>query len=158
MVPGGASFVKNVLYKLKLDYGTPVDIYRYESQTIDTRTGKIEKPKTVISVALAIVLDNSTKRQFNLTMNRKFDYGGHHDTDKHVCIIDAEDLPVDFKPSMEDFIVHNGTRWTISSISELISSYGWQIVMKDTKGVPPTQLLSEAVCTNLDIDQGVHND
>lgn len=149
-----ASFIKNVLYKLKLDYGTPIDIYRYGSQIVDTRTGIIEKPKTVIKISLAVVLDNTTKRQFKPTT--QFGYGGYYDTDKHVCILDAEDVPFDFKPAMEDYIVHNNTRWTISSISELISSYGWLIMMKDTKGVPPAQLLTETVCTDLDIDQGAH--
>lgn len=158
MSPGGAAYIKNVLYKLKLDYGTPIDIYRYGSQTVDTRIGEIVKSKTVINLSLAIVLDNGSKRQFIDPKNRKFAYGGYFDTDKHVCIIDAEDVPIDFTPTMEDYIVHNSTRWAISSITELISAYGWIIMMKDTQGVPPAQLLGESVCTDLDIDQGAHND
>jgi thioester reductase-like protein len=158
MTPGGASYIKNVLYKLKLDYGTPIDIYRYGSQTVDTRTGKIEKPKTVIKLSLAVVLDNGSKREFVPSKNADFNYGGYFDTDKHVCIIDAEDVPFNFVPTMEDYIVHNNTRWAISSITELISAYGWVIMMKDTQGVPPAQLLSDSVCTDLDIDQGAHND
>lgn len=157
MSPGGASYIKNVLYKLKLDYGTPIDIYRYGSQTVDTRTGEIEHPKTVINIALAVVLDEGSKRQFVPSKNTNFDYGGYFDTDKHVCIIDAEDVPCDFTPTLEDYIVHAQKRWAISSITELISSYGWVILMKETQGVPPAQLLGEEICDNLDIDQGAHN-
>ena len=157
MAPGGAAYIKNVLYKLKLDYGTPIDIYRYGSQTVDTRTGEIAKPKTVLNVSLAVVLNEGSKRQFK-PANSQFNYGGHFDTAKHVCILDAEDVPVDFVPNMEDYIVHNGTRWAISSITELISGYGWVITMTDTQGVPPAQLLSDSACTELDIDQGMHND
>jgi len=157
MTPGGASYIKNVLYKLKLDYGTPIDIYRYGSQTVDTRTGEVEKPKTVLNVPLAVVLDEGSKRRF-VSSGNQFNYGGQFDTAKHVCILDAEDVPVDFTPTMEDYIVHNGTRWAISSVTELISSFGWILTMTDTQGVPPAQLLSDSVCTELDIDQGAHND
>ena len=156
MSPGGASYIKNVLYRLKLDYGTPIDIYRYGSQTVDTRTGEIVKPKTVINIQLAVVLDEGSKRQF-VYRDREFNYGGYFDTDKHACIIDAEDVPCDFIPTMEDYIVHAQKRWAVSSITELISSLGWVIMMKETQGVPPAQLLGESVCDNLDIDQGAHN-
>ncbi len=157
MTPGGATYIKNVLYRLKLDYGTPIDIYRYGSQTVDTRTGVIEKPKTVINISLAVVLDQGSKRQFVFD-GTQFKYGGYFDTDKHVCIIDVEDVPVDFTPTMEDYIVHDGKRWAISSITELISEYGWVLMMKETQGVPPAQLLGESVCDNLELDQGTHND
>lgn len=158
MSPGGASYIKNVLYKLKLDYGTPIDIYRYGSQIIDTRTGEIEKPKIVINLSLAVVLDEGSKRQFVPSLDRNFAYGGYFDTAKHVCVIDAADVPVDFTPTIEDYIVHNGARWAISSITELISGYGWLITLKETQGVPPAQLLSESVCTDLEVQQGAHND
>lgn len=131
MSPGGAAYIKNVLYKLKLDYGTPIDIYRYGSQTVDTRTGEIVKPKTVTNVSLAVVLDQGSKRQFTPSLDRNFAYGGYYDTDKHICIIDAEDI--DFTPTMEDYIVHNGTRWAITNITELISAYGW--IITDRKSV-----------------------
>ena len=160
MSPGSASFIKNVLYKLKLDYGTPVDIYRYASQTVDTRTGVIDKPKTVINVSLALVYENAADRERKRTpMPREtfFNYGGYHDIAEHMCVVDAEDLPEDFVPTVEDYIVHDGTRWAISSVCELIHSLGWVIYMKDTEGVPPAQLLEDRACSDLKIGQGVSN-
>lgn len=148
-------FIENIFYKFKLDYGNPVDIYRYRSQTIDTKTGNIDRPKTVINIPLAIILDTGgSKRQFHDTFNRKFNYGGNYDTAVQGCVIDVNDVPLDFELTMEDYIVHLGKKWTIVSLSPIINNLGWYLDLKETQGLPPSQLLNESICADLDIAQG----
>jgi hypothetical protein len=159
MAPGGVGFIKQILYKFKLDYGNPIDIYRYGSQTVDTRTGEIDKPKTVINIPLAIILDTGgSKRQFHSTFNRKFDYGGDFDTSIQGCVIDSEDVPIGFEPTLEDYIVHLGKRWAIKSINPILNDCGWYLDIKQTEGTPPEQLLGESVCNDLEVQHGAHND
>lgn len=162
MTMNSLSYIRNLMYKLKLDYGFPLDIYRFTGQVIDTKTGEKTVTRLKIEVPLAVILVENDARKFSysrafIAENRQFTFGGYFDVGTRVCILDAEDLPVDFVPKNDDYCVAQQIRYQISKVGNLMGDYGFLVAMKETKGTEPLQVLNETVTSCVDLKQGAAN-
>jgi hypothetical protein len=156
------SYIQNVLYKLKLDYGFPIDIYRFTSQVIDTATGAIQQTRIKVEIPLAVIMSEQDSRKFSysrafIAENRAFTFGGYFDVGIRVCIVDAQDLPVDFIPQIDDYFVAEEIRYQVSKVGNLMGDYGFLVALKETKGLEALQIIDLAVCSNVQLGQGVRN-
>lgn len=162
MTMNSLSFIRNVLYKLKLDYGFPLDIYRFTSQAIDTKTGKKTVTRQKVEVPLAVILAENDARKFAysrafIAENRQFTIGGYFDVGTRVCILDAEDLPLDFIPQLDDYFVAEQIRYQVSKVGNLMGDYGFLVAVKETKGLEPLQVLHESITSSVGLKQGAAN-
>ncbi len=162
MTMNSLSYIRNVLYKLKLDYGFPLDIYRFTSQEVNTKTGVKTVTRQKIEIPLAVILVENDARKFAysrafIAENRQFTIGGYFDVGTRVCILDAEDLPVDFIPQLDDYFVAEQIRYQVSKVGNLMGDYGFLVAVKETKGMEPFQVLNETVASCVGIKQGAAN-
>lgn len=156
------SYIQNVMYKLKIDYGVPIDIYRFTSQTIDPGLGTIQQTRIKVEIPLAVIMSEQDSRKFSysrafIAENRAFTFGGYYDVGIRMCIIDALDLPVDFIPQIDDYFVADGQRYQVSKSTSLIDDYGFLIALKETKGLEPFQVINIPVRTKMHLKQGAAN-
>jgi hypothetical protein len=119
-----------ILYRLKRQFGLPVTIYQYVSQTNNVETGEITRNYNVLKVRRAPVLPNHIERHFvyDLTFiaaNNNFVGGGLFDQKSRVLLFDAKDLPKGFVFSNDDHIEFDDQRYEIKTIDLLEKKKGF---------------------------------
>lgn len=150
-VATGLSFIRQTLYKLKQDYGFPVDIYRVTSTGVDQSTGRRTQTRTKYPVKKAIVLPNALARKFSydlsfIAANKNFTYGAWYDINTRICIIDSLDIPKGFQFVIDsDYLMFEGSRYEVKSAEPIEHKYGFIVVMKETVGVIQGEILIEKV-------------
>lgn len=117
------SFIKNVVYNLKRNYGQKVVVYRKESDIIDVETGKIKRNLIRIQINRAIVLTSKdyTKFQHDITpkiIGRQFNYGGFFDLSDRLLILDRKDLPKGFTLKGDDYFIIKNARYNIHIVHQ----------------------------------------
>jgi hypothetical protein len=156
------SYIQNVMYKLKLDYGFPIDLYRFTSEDIATDTGVITRTRVKYEIPLAVIMSEQDSRKFAysrafIAENRAFTYGGYFDVGIRMCILDAMDLPVAFVPLVDDYLVAEEIRYQVTHVGNLMGDYGFLMALKETKGLEPFQILTIPVCSKVCLRQGTNN-
>ncbi len=131
--------IQQTLYSLKRQYGGTVSVYRLNNAETDVRTGRKQIDKDVFVVRRAIVLPVTVSRSViqsisQISANKAFVYGGSFDSGLRKFIIDARDLPGGFEFTNDDWLVYNGRRYEIKTISEFEFRAAWIIVGKELMG------------------------
>lgn len=111
-----------VIYRLKRMFGLPATVVRPDVTTHDVNTGEIQRAFTKIVIRRAILLPQNLDRSFvyDLTFiaaNNNFVQGGYFDRDQRKMIVDARDLPKDFRFTLNDEVEFDNSRFTIKTIS-----------------------------------------
>jgi hypothetical protein len=75
-----------------------------------------------------------------ISANKAFVYGGTYDAGTRMFIIDARDLATDYEIVNDDWLVYEGRRYDIKSITEFEQHTGWVVVGKEVRGVRPEQI------------------
>lgn len=146
-----------------MDYGFPIDLYRFTSEDINTSTGNIFRTRIKIEIPLAVIMSEEDSRKFAysrafIAENRAFTYGGYFDVGVRMCILDAIDLPVGFVPLVDDYLVSENIRYQVSKVGNLMGDYGFLMALKETKGLEPFQVLNIPVCSTMCLKQGVNHE
>jgi len=149
--------LRKILYNLKRQYGGRVDVYKLGSTDTNYETGIKTYTRTMICVPKCIVLPVKIQREVvqsisQISADKAFVYGGTYDAGTRMFIIDARDLPNDYEIVNDDWLVYDGRRYDIKSITEFEQHAGWTVIGKEVKGVRPEQIFSMRVENILDVD------
>lgn len=148
MVSNQLRFVKDVLYQLSKQYGTPLDIYRVTSSTADTTTGRKTVAKTVCNIKRAIVLPSDVSSRFvynhtYIAADKQFTYGGLFDINVRTVIVDKRKIPSDWDLKGENFYaVCDGVKYDFKLVTQTIDHASWVIILKAIEGTPPAQVIN----------------
>jgi hypothetical protein len=153
-------FIRRTLYSLKRQYGGRVNVYKLNSTDTDYETGEKTYDRTMITVQKCIVLPVQIKRETvqtisHISANKAFVYGGSYDAGTRTFIIDTRDLPNDYEVTDDDWLVYDGRRYDIKSISEFEQHTAWVIIGKEVKGVRPEQIFHMKAENWLDVEHEV---
>lgn len=139
MVPNQLQFIKKVLYHLKQRYGAKIEYYHVTSNTTDDETGigSILKLKFVIKRAIRLPDKRTRGFQYDLSFiaaNKNFTMGATYDRNARDFIISRSDLPKDFEPGIEDYILMSNQRYNVKQLIELDFKQGYYISGEATEG------------------------
>jgi hypothetical protein len=153
-------FIRRTLYSLKRQYWGRVDMYKLVVANSDYETGTKTYTRTMVTVPKAIVLPVKIAREAvqgisTISANKAFVYGGTYDAGTRTFIFDTRDLPDSYEIVMDDWMIYNGRRYDIKSISEFEQHAAWIVVGKEIKGVRPEQIIHMKMENLLDIEHEV---
>lgn len=156
-------FIRRTLYSLKRQYGGRVDVYKLNTTATDYETGEKTYERTMVTVPKCIVLPVKIQREAvqsisHISANKMFVYGGTYDAGTRTFIIDARDLPDDYEITNDDWLVYNGRRYDMKSITEFEQHTGWVIIGKEVKGVRPEQIFHMKADDWLDVEDAVEEE
>ena len=149
---------REMLYQLRMDYGTPTDVYRII--TADTDVNGIRSwTRKRFYVPKGILLPLMLVRKFFydlsfIAANKNFTYGGNIDLKQRTLILDQTELPRDFEITTEDMIVCNMTRYAVKDALDLDFKLGYLLSLTNLVGSQPYQDLSIRVGNPMPIYQG----
>jgi len=130
--------IKRTLYSLKRKFGLKV-IYRAPIRNdLNVRTGVVLRKFDEYIIRRAIVLPSNQTRNFiydlaYIAANKNFTSGGFFDRNDRIIILDAEDFPKTFEPSLNDHVEFREKRYEITAISEAEESNGWLLKVRNIK-------------------------
>jgi hypothetical protein len=117
--------IKKIIYSLKREWGTPVDIRR-ETVTLNVDTGNnVITPVLSCSIRRGIILPRAIQTDFVydlsfIAANKNFTYGGNFEVDNQDLLLDGRDLRDDtnakFEMHQDDFVYIGTRRYTIQKI------------------------------------------
>lgn len=153
-------FIRRTLYSLKRQYWGRVDVYKLVAAATDYEVGTKTYNRTMVTVPKAIVLPAKIKREVvqgisSISANKAFVYGGTYDAGTRTFIFDTRDLPANYEIVMDDWLIYDGRRYDIKSISEFEQHAAWIVVGKEVKGVRPEQIIQIKMEDLLDIEHEV---
>jgi hypothetical protein len=136
--------MRALLYRLKRDYGNPIEIYKEGTPTFDTQTGARTVPAAVTNVVAAVLpakVIRETVRNVAVTgANREFAFGGAFDTSLRSFLVASEDTP-GFTPTADDWIVFNGVKYGIKQVDTIEFDMGWLLTAKALVGETPNRII-----------------
>ena len=137
--------MKALLYRLKRDYGGPIEIYKQGTPTFDAQTGARAVPASVVNVVAAVLpakIARETIRNVAVTgANREFAFGGAFDTSMRVFLVQSTDAP-GLTLTEDDWIVFNGVKYGIKQLDTFEFDMGWIITGKALVGERPARTIS----------------
>lgn len=152
--------IRQTIYRLKLEFGALVDVYRLDSSTTDYDTGEITRSITRRRVRRAVKMPEGVSQlqyispQFTQTQKPFITKGLGWDEVTNVFLFDGRDLR-DFNFELEDWLVWNHERFEIKAIEELGNKAGWAIGTTAAKGEPAEELLFGSVESEIELEQDV---
>lgn len=119
--------IRKIIYALKREWGTPVDIRRETVSTnIDTGVTTVT-PVLQCSIRRGIILPRAIQTDFVydlsfIAANKNFTYGGHFEVNNQDLLLDARDardaIGAPFEIHQDDFVYIAERRYTIQSIAK----------------------------------------
>lgn len=132
-------FIKNVIYRLKMSYGLPIDIYQIIPGGMDRATGIKTVSRSKWHVNRAITLPRGVHRDamFRLLGNQQFAYGNVIEVADREVIVDLSDLPFGFKMGSENwYLVIDNKHYEVKKIDEFDENAALMISLKQLVGAP----------------------
>lgn len=113
-------FLKRSVYKLKRNYGVPVQYYQVPSHDVDPVTGVKTTGTTLIQVRRAVVLRSRQFRSFVydlafISANKDFTEGGFFDPEDRRVLFDKKDLK-GIVPTPDDYMIINDSRYDVAEV------------------------------------------
>jgi hypothetical protein len=144
-------FIRDNIYRMKQDYGSPITVYKLTSVDTDYETGEKSASRTAYPITRAVVLPVNIKREVIqsisvISANKKIVQGGMYDVGMRTFIIDRRDASFT-DLNNDDWIVFDNKRYDIKAIQEFEQRTAWLIVARELEGVVPAQDLP-AVCND----------
>lgn len=129
------SFIKNVIYQLKKEYGKYITIYKNTSNTVDFDTGIKNTVVTFRRVKKAVLLPSNLIRTFvyKSGLDPDFKEGGFIDINDRIMLIDAKDLR-NFDLTMDDYIVYSNKRWQVIKVTEFEDQAAYLVQLRVSEG------------------------
>jgi len=115
--------IRKIIYNLKRQFGLPIIIRSPLSSTNNLETGKSTRTYTSYTIRRAIILTSTEIRDLAydlayIAANKNFTYGGFFDLTERTVIIDAKDLPTDFRLSLNDHLIFQTRQYEIMEVCE----------------------------------------
>ncbi len=146
--PNHLRFIRNILYRLKRDWGSLVDIYNESADTVDLMTGNRTVTKSKWTVRRGICLPSAIHRDSILAsaMKNVFEYGGTLQLGDKTVLLDRRDLPKGFKLGTENwYMVIDSLRYEIVRVEEYENQAAYLVVLKHTTGTQVAQFVDMKV-------------
>jgi hypothetical protein len=139
-------FQKQVIYRLKRDYGVPATIYRQTGETYDLKTGKKIVLKVYQHVDKIIFLPGVEAQDFDYSsMGANFARGGFFGSTERLAAIDREDLNSTFDIlKLNDYIIKDHERYQIKRISPFEGGFAYWLVLDETANAPNYEIFDRS--------------
>jgi hypothetical protein len=144
------------LYKLKRDYGEPLDIYTLRSCTTSILTGEKIVLTNVTRVKRAIALPaqfSRNKLPAIATLCSEYVAGGSHDIGVCQFLVDRKDAPDLQISGSDDWLVYQNRKYQIKDF-DLKASF-WFITGRELKGEVPQQTVKVSVGHTLNAESQI---
>ena len=133
--------IKQIVYRLKRNYGVSIVLVRLSNLVNNVQTGKMTSDKQEISIRRGIIGPTSMLRDFVydlsfIAANKNFTYGGLFDAGTLALIVDSKDLPSGFEPNLNDYITYDSSKYTFKEVFPLAEKYAWAMTLKKVDSVP----------------------
>jgi hypothetical protein len=122
-----------VLYKLKRDYGGPIDIYKLVSSETNARTGQKVVTTNVVHISRAIIMPAGYSRTKPFSGQQQ-DTRGLRDVSVRDFIVDRKDARNLDTLTSDDWLVHKGLKYQVKTVEA--DDVGWVIAAKEIGEVP----------------------
>ena len=124
---------RNLISKMKRNFGSGVVFRRYTINEQNVTTGKIDKVSVDTNIRRAIVLPIREIRKFiydisYLAANKNFTYGGFFDVNDRVIIIDKKDLLL--TPTLNDHVIVDGLLYKLKTFTTTEGYAGYVLVVE----------------------------
>jgi hypothetical protein len=151
--------IRNTIYKLKRLYGGTITVYKQGDKTTDLRTGVITwTGREAYTVNRAIILPVKLTREQTQTISmisseKGFVYGGTYDHGMRMFYIDPRDLPQGYEIKMDDWVVYNGSKYEIKSVTDNEFDGLWEVQGVELIGVTPEEIFNLTGHDIMDLNQ-----
>lgn len=154
--------IRNTIYQLKHQMGTPAWVYQITSAETDYRSGQRQRTVTKKFVRHAIALPANGGRKgyqgINVLTDAKIfaSQGGQGwDQDARSFVFDGRDLPGHVW-APEDWIVCQGQRYEVVTIEVLDFGAGWAIDCKRLHGLGAQQVIEQELTAEFPVSGEVN--
>lgn len=150
--------IRRLLYAFKRQWGCELDYVQIVTSESDPRTGSRNITRRVIPTK-AVRLPQMHVRKFiqdigYLAANKNFTYGGLDDYNKATILLDRFELPADFQPELNGYIVLDHKRYERVSINDLFGE-AYLLVAQGVEGANPYAEVRQTAFNTLQIQQRV---
>ena len=144
-------FQKQVIYRLKRDYGVPATIYRQLSEHYDLETGQKIVEKVYQHIDRVIFLPGVESQDFDYSsMGANFARGGFFASTERLAAIDRDDLNEMFSVlKQNDYIIKNHERYEIKRISTFEGDFAYWLVLDETANAPNYEIFEYTLSDKL---------
>lgn len=151
------TFIRETIYDLKRQYGTPLEIYAITSSTVDLETGVKAVTKSVYRIRQAILLPRTVARQVVNRLGEKllFKQGGSVDQDNRLVIVDMRDYPASYQVRVNDYAVIDHQRYEIKSAEQYDHRLAVLITLVATQGENVAAIINRSSHDDLHIQGSV---
>ena len=132
--------IEAAIYQLKRQYGGGyLDIYKFNGETVDRRTGVTTVLKTLIQVRRAVILPARATREIiqtisKISADKQFVYGGSYDRSKRLFLIDRNDVDPTFELDEDDWLVYDGQKYEVKHFDIFEVGTMWAVLGQHVKG------------------------
>lgn len=156
-------FVRQVLGSLKKQHGSPVQVYKSVSESVNWADGIRSSVETCIDVDNCIVLPAKINSELVqsislISANKPFMMGGYYGTGKRNFIFDFAErrgLPSTYQWDLSDWIIvdYLGVlqRYDVEKFEELHFGAGWLVTATRVQGVTPQRTIKENITHTLQL-------
>lgn len=136
--------IRRLLYSFKRQWGVEITYVQIISAVVNDSTGSRDIQRTVLQIP-AVRLPINTVRKFlqdigYLAADKNFTYGALNDYNKVTFIFSRDDLPDNFQPNLNGYVVLNGKRYEKVSLENLFEE-GFIMIAQGVEGASPYQRL-----------------
>ena len=128
--------IRVIIYRLKRQYGLPVQIKQQLSISNNIETGDITRSFRTITIKRGILLPRDAMSKFSydlsyIAANKNFTYGGFYDVNSRTMIIDVKDLPTGTTLTTEDVVIFESRRYSVSKLEKAEHNKAWLLTIKE---------------------------
>lgn len=154
------SFMRRIMYRLKRDYGSPLDIYYESADSVDLTTGKRNVTKQRWHLRRAVNLPTSIYRDsvFSAALKSQFQYGQSVELGDKTVLIDRKDLPCGVELGTENwYMIIANRRYEVKRVEEYDPGLAYFVVLKELKGAPLDRFVEVTVCDYICVEPNLNS-
>ena len=140
-----------ILYQLKRDYGSAIDIYQLLSSDADVETGKRVTKVKKYHIHRAIALPERMSRSeimLRTSLHNKA-FQNLHDEGTREFIIERRDAKALAMLTPDDWIIYKHRKFQISIVENFEVDSGWVVTGKEDMGAPAGEVLEHGAQSTL---------
>lgn len=147
-------FLRDALYRMKVDYGVRGKIYKVLTEIVDSVTGLRVVKAQVTNIKKVILSANSVVRKFFFDLaymkaNNAFTYGGDMPVTSIIVFVDFKDIKCDRLEIENNFLI-NRIRYTIKKV-ENVADVFYIVELQRPEGVLNYNIEDIQACSDLEL-------
>lgn len=152
-------FIRDALYDLKRNYGSPIDLYQPSSGTSNVTTGKknVKYTKYCIRKAVHVPAGFQTLAQYTAAyiknVSKAFAVGAYADQELRNVMIDGADIPRGVEILPEWYVIIDHVKYEVWKVNKAENNLGYVLNLKRASGNRPEELHQRGVRQTLRFTQ-----